>query len=47
MGTFTASGLKTEVADGKIRILQEGRYKKFIDHCAKISFVASEISEES
>ncbi len=42
MGTFTASGLKTEVADGRIRILQEGRYKKFIDRCAKISFVASE-----
>ena len=28
--------------DGKIRILQEGKYKKFIEKCEKISFVAQE-----
>lgn len=29
-GTLTASGLKIEVKDGKLNILQEGRVKKFI-----------------
>ena len=42
MGTFTAVGIETEVKDGKIRIIKEGKYKKFIDKCRKISFVASE-----
>ena len=42
MGTFTAVGIRTEVKDGKIRILQEGKYKKFIEKCEKISFVAQE-----
>lgn len=30
-GTFTAGGLKTEHADGAVRILEEGRHKKFVD----------------
>ncbi|MCI8284175.1 MAG: acylcoa--acetate/3-ketoacidcoatransferase [Firmicutes bacterium] len=42
MGTFTADGLKTEVKDGKLNIVQEGKYKKFIDKCEKVSFVAEE-----
>lgn len=42
MGTFTADGLKTEVKDGRLNILQEGKYKKFIDKCEKVSFVAEE-----
>ncbi len=42
IGTFTAVGIKTEVKDGTIRILEEGKYKKFIRKCDKISFVAGE-----
>lgn len=37
-GTFTAGGLKTEVIDGKLSIIQEGREKKFIDKVEHITF---------
>ena len=37
-GTFTAGGLKTEVADGKLKILQEGRAKKFVKNVEHITF---------
>ena len=47
MGTFTAVGIETEVKDGKIRIVKEGKYKKFIRKCQKISFVASEFLKKS
>ena len=42
MGTFTAGGLETEVGDGKITIVKEGKHKKFVKKCQKISFVAKE-----
>ena len=42
VGTFTAGGLKTRVGDGKLTILQEGKFKKFIDKCAKVSFCGAE-----
>ena len=42
IGTFTAVGIETEVGDGKIRILKEGKYRKFIEKCDKLSFVADE-----
>ncbi|MGI6206412.1 MAG: malonate decarboxylase subunit alpha [Anaerovoracaceae bacterium] len=38
MGTFAAKGFKAEIKDGKLNILQEGQYKKFIEKCAKVSF---------
>lgn len=37
-GTFTAGGLKTEIKDGKLNILQEGRSKKFINQVEQITF---------
>ena len=37
-GTFTANGLKTDICDGKIKILQEGTEKKFIDEVEQITF---------
>ena len=42
IGTFTAVDLKTEIKDGSIKIVNEGKYKKFIKKCSKVSFVASE-----
>lgn len=38
MGTFTAGGLKVEIKDGKLNILQEGRSKKFINDVEQITF---------
>ena len=46
MGTFTASGLKAEVGNGKITILQEVKIKKYIRNCAKRSFVAERYLKE-
>ena len=37
-GTFTAGGLKTEIRDGKLLILQEGKAKKFIKKVEQITF---------
>lgn len=41
-GTLTAGGLKTAVGDGRIRIVSEGRFKKFLMKTEEISFSASE-----
>jgi propionate CoA-transferase len=37
-GTFTAGGLKVEVEDGKLEILNEGKISKFIEDVEQISF---------
>lgn len=37
-GTFTAGGLKVGIADGKIKIVQEGRAKKFVKRAEQITF---------
>lgn len=37
-GTFTTSGLKVAVEEGKLNILQEGKVKKFIDNVEQITF---------
>ncbi len=37
-GTFTASGLEVEVADGKLRIVSEGKSRKFIEQVEQITF---------
>jgi len=38
LGTFTASGLKTSVKDGKLVINQEGKIKKFVKKCPQLSY---------
>ncbi len=37
-GTFTAGGLKTEIRNGTLRILQEGKHKKFLKNVEHITF---------
>jgi len=37
-GTFTAGGLKTEIINGELHILQEGRSKKFLKNVEHITF---------
>lgn len=44
-GTLTAGGLKTEVKDGKLTILQEGRNKKFIKSLDQVTFSADFANE--
>jgi propionate CoA-transferase len=38
MGTFTAGGLKVAIEDGKIKIVQEGKFKKFLDRVEHVTF---------
>ncbi|MBN1107088.1 MAG: acyl CoA:acetate/3-ketoacid CoA transferase [Deltaproteobacteria bacterium] len=38
MGTFTAGGLKLSVEEGKLRIDQEGRHRKFVDRVEHVTF---------
>jgi propionate CoA-transferase len=38
VGTFTAGGLKVSVQDGKLKIDQEGKVKKFVNHVEHITF---------
>ena len=37
-GTFTTGGLRVTAENGKVRILQEGSHKKFLDHVEQITF---------
>ncbi len=38
VGTFTAGGLKAEISGGKLKIVQEGKVKKFIDEVEHVTF---------
>ena len=46
-GTFTASGLKCAVADGKLHILQEGKAKKMIKKVLQVTFSAAHARENN
>jgi propionate CoA-transferase len=41
-GTFTAGGLKTSFADGKLRVIAEGRTRKFVKSIEHLTFSASQ-----
>lgn len=38
LGTFTAGGLETSIENGRIRVVKEGRFRKFCDELEEISF---------
>ena len=38
VGTFTGSGLKVEVTEGKLQIVEEGRQRKFLKQVGQITF---------
>ena len=44
-GTFTADGLEVAIQDGKVRILREGRSRKFLDAVEQITFSGSYAAE--
>ena len=46
-GTFTAGGLKIAVEDGKLRIVQEGRAKKFVAAVEQITFSGAYAAERA
>lgn len=41
-GTFTTAGLKTECIDGKLKILQEGRVRKFVKQAESVTYRVAE-----
>lgn len=46
-GTFTAGGLKVDIQDGAIKILQEGRTKKFVEAVEQETFSGEFAAERS
>jgi len=38
VGTFTSGGFEAEVADGRLKVLQEGKHRKFVDKVGQITF---------
>lgn len=46
-GTFTAGGLKVAVEDGKLRIVQEGRARKFVKAVEQITFSGTYAARKS
>jgi propionate CoA-transferase len=38
LSTFSSSGLKVQISDGKIRVLEEGKIPKFVDRVGQITF---------
>ncbi len=38
LGSFTAGGLQTEIRDGQLNIVREGRSKKFVKHVEHVTF---------
>ena len=46
-GTFTAGGLKVEIKDGKLKILKEGKSRKFVKNVEQITFSGAYAAKKS
>lgn len=46
MGTFTSSGLEVEIRDEKLKIIKEGKYKKFLNNVSQVTFAAKYAHEK-
>ena len=46
-GTFTAGGLDVQIAYGKLKIMQEGRARKFVKNVEQITFSGKYASQKS
>ena len=46
-GTFTASGLEISVQHGKMKVIKEGKTRKFLKHVKQITFSGSMAAESS
>lgn len=46
VGTFTSGGLRTEIVDGELRIVQEGKHKKFVQQVEQITFNGARAASE-
>ena len=46
VGTFSSGGLKTSIEGGRLKILQEGRFKKFVDKIGQVTFSGSRAGRE-
>jgi propionate CoA-transferase len=42
IGTFTAGGIETKVENGKMVIVKEGRFKKFVIKCPQLTYNAEQ-----
>jgi len=46
VGTFTSGGLATRIEDGKLSIEKEGKYRKFVDCVAQVTFSGKRAGRE-
>lgn len=46
VGTFSSGGLKTEITDGKLSIIQEGKFGKFVEQISQVTFSGQLAAEE-
>ena len=46
VGTFTSGGLKTHISEGKLHILKEGKYRKFVESVGQVTFAGGRAGRE-
>jgi acyl CoA:acetate/3-ketoacid CoA transferase len=45
-GTLTAGGLETRIGDGALRVVREGRHRKFVDRVHQVTFSAARARQQ-
>ena len=46
LGTFNSGGLKTEIADGGLSIVEEGRFPKFVEAVSQLTFNGARAADD-